>query len=58
MRKVAQLTMGQSQKCDKGDSYEALLVLVFLAVGSFSFFLTIGLNTIRVDYKGNIMSVC
>lgn len=38
MRKVGQLTMGESQKCDKRDSYEVLLVLIFLAVGSFSFF--------------------
>lgn len=58
MRKVGQLTVGQSQKCDKGDSYEALPFLIFLAVGNFFFFFTIALNAIRVDYKGNILSVC
>lgn len=58
MRKVGQLTMGQSQKCDKGDSSEALPFLIFLPVGNFSFFLTTTLNTIRVEYKGNKLSVC
>lgn len=44
MRKVGWLTMGQSQKCDKGDSSETLPFLIFLAVGN-SFFLTLGLNS-------------
>lgn len=58
MRKADQLTKGQSQTCDKGDSSWGHSFPYFPSCGQYVFFKTRALNTIRVVCKENILGVC